>query len=234
MRFEGLLAGRLQRRYKRFLADVELDDGRVITAHWPNTGAMTGCAQPGARVWLSTSENRARKYPQTWELVETADGLACVHSALANRVAREAFVAGRVPGYEGYSSVRSEVKYGRGSRADLLLEGDGRSVYVEVKSVTLCRTGGQGVFPDAVSERGRKHIRELEAVQDASAGALLFFCVFHSGIKRVAAAGDIDPAYRDALAGAMAAGVKVMAWGNRISTRGIEPVGALPFSLDPR
>jgi len=231
--FDNLVTGTLQRRYQRFLADVQLEDGRVITAHCPNTGAMTGCAEPGARVWLSTSKVKTRKYPHTWELVETPGGMACVHSALANRVSREAFAGGQVPGFESYGDIRNEVKYGQGSRADLLLEGPGGRVFVEVKSVTLCRDGGQGVFPDAVSERGRKHLRELQSVLGGDTRALLFFCVFHNSINRVSAAGDIDPAYREALAEAMATGVEVLAWRSAVTSRGITPAGALPFTLDP-
>lgn len=232
--FDKMLTGILQRRYQRFLADVQLEDGRVITAHCPNTGAMTGCAEPGARVWLSTSQVKTRKYPQTWELVETPAGMACVHSALANRVSREAFASAQVPGFESYDAIRSEVKYGQGSRADLLLEGPDGRAFVEVKSVTLCREGGQGVFPDAVSERGRKHLRELQSVLATDTRALLFFCVFHNGIDRVSAAGDIDPAYRETLAEALAAGVEVLAWRAAVSAGGISPVGPLPFTLDPQ
>lgn len=233
MQFDNLTQGRLLRRYKRFLADVELSSGEVITAHCPNTGAMTGCADPGARVWLSTSTVKTRKYPYTWELVETASGLACIHSAKANQVVREAFAAGVISGFEGYPEIRTEVKYGEGSRADLLLQGAQGRVFVEVKSVTLCRPGGLGAFPDAVSERGRKHLRELRSVLAAGTEAVLFFCVFHNGIKSVCAAGDIDPRYRDALAEAMAAGVQVLAWGAEISTAGIELHRELPFALDP-
>jgi len=233
MQFDGLIQGRLLRRYKRFLADVELAGGEVITAHCPNTGAMTGCAEPGARVWLSTSAAPGRKYPHTWELVETPKGLACIHSALANRVVREGLESAVVPGLEGFHEIRTEVKYGQGSRADLLLEGAAERVYVEVKAVTLCRAGGQGAFPDAVSTRGQKHLRELQSVLAPGTRALLFFCVFHAGIEAVYAAGDIDPGYREALAAAMAAGVEVAAWGTRLSPAAIELDRALPFSLDP-
>ena len=233
MEFGKLIPGRLLRRYKRFLADVELADGEVITVHCPNTGAMTGCAEPGARVWLSTSAVKTRKYPHTWELVETGEGLACIHSAKANRVVHEAIAAGRVSGFERYPDIRTEVKYGQGSRADLLLEGACGRVFVEVKSVTLCRPGGVGAFPDAVSERGRKHLRELQSVRQAGTDAVLFFCVFHTGIESVCAAGDIDPRYRDALAEAMAAGVKVLAWRAEVTTAGIELSRELPFTLDP-
>ncbi len=233
MLLDNLIPGRLLQRYKRFLADVELPGGEIITAHCPNTGAMTGCAEPGCRVWLSTSAVKTRKYPHTWELVETSSGLACIHSAKANQVVREALAAGLVSGFGGYPDIRTEVKYGQGSRADLLLEGPEGRIFVEVKSVTLCRPGGQGAFPDAVSERGRKHLKELQSVLDSRTRAVLFFCVFHTGINAVCAAGDIDPRYRDALAEAIAAGVEVVAWGAAISTSSIELSRALPFSLDP-
>jgi len=156
-----LVEARLLRRYKRFLADVEMANGDIITVHCPNTGAMTGCAQPGSRVWLSTSTLKTRKYPHTWELVETSAGMACIHSAKANKVVREAFESGMLPGFDAYPDIRSEVKYGENSRADLLLQGEGQRVFVEVKSVTLLGDEGWGAFPDAVSERGRTtgHLR---------------------------------------------------------------------------
>ena len=233
MQLPGLAEGRLLRRYKRFLADVELPGGEVLTAHCPNTGAMTGCTPEGARVWLSRSDNKTRKYPHTWELVETPAGMACIHSARANAVVREGFEHGVLAGFENYPSLRSEVKYGEGSRADLLLEGSAGRVFVEVKSVTLWREGGVGAFPDAVSDRGRRHIRELQSVLAPDTRSLLLFCVFHRGIDRVCAAGDIDPAYRDALAQAMAAGLEVQAWRAEISSSELRLSERLPFSLDP-
>jgi sugar fermentation stimulation protein A len=233
MQFRPLLEGRLLRRYKRFLADVELPGGEVLTVHCPNTGAMTGCIEEGAAVWLSQSGDPKRKYPHTWELVATARGMACIHSALANKVAMEAFEAGRIPGFSGYPHLRGEVKYGNNSRADLLLSGPAGRVFVEVKSVTLCADGGQGLFPDAVSERGRKHLLELQQVLDAQTRSVLFFCVLHAGITRVSAAGAIDPAYREALASAQAAGVEVLAWRAAVSPAGLTLEQPLPFSLDP-
>ena len=136
MQFDGLVQGRLLRRYKRFLADVEMPGGDVITTHCPNTGAMTGCAEPGSRVWLSRSAVSTRKYPYTWELTQTAQGLACIHSARANQVVREAFAAAMIPGFEGYPQISAEVKYGRSSRADLVLQGPG--------PLPLGRFGGDG------------------------------------------------------------------------------------------
>jgi sugar fermentation stimulation protein A len=234
MKWSELIEARLLRRYKRFLADVELPDGKTITVHCPNTGAMTGCAEPGSRVWLSTSDVKTRKYPNTWELVETAAGMACIHSAKANVVVKEAFENGLIAGFEAYPRIRSEVKYGEGSRADLLLEGDVGRVFVEVKSVTLARAGGRGAFPDAVSERGRKHLQELQAICDVNTRAIMFFCVFHEGIHSVCSAGDIDPRYREALLQAMAGGVEVMAWQAAINPNSITLANPLPFSIDPK
>tara|TARA_R110001599_G_scaffold64147_2_gene180247 strand:- start:14887 stop:15606 length:720 start_codon:yes stop_codon:yes gene_type:complete len=232
--FAPLLEGRLIRRYKRFLADVAMPSGETLTVHCPNTGAMTGCAEPGARVWLSQSANSKRKYPHTWELVETSHGLACIHSALANRVVKEAVQAQRIPGLEGYPEIATEVAYAGGSRADLLLSGPAGRVYIEVKSVTLCVDGGQGLFPDAVSERGRKHLAALREVLNAGTRSVLLFCVFHRGIAQVSSAGGIDPAYREALREAQAAGVEVLAWGAEITPRGLTLAHPLPFSLDPQ
>lgn len=228
-----MIEGRLLRRYKRFLADVELADGQQITVHCPNTGAMTGCAEPGSRVWLSVSESKTRKYPHTWELVETAMGMACIHSARANKVVRQAFAEGVIPGFGGYPEIRSEVKYGNNSRADLLLEGPAGRIFIEVKSVTLCAQNGQGLFPDAVSDRGRKHLLELESVADDATRAIMFFCALHSGVERVSAAGEIDPRYRDTLATVMEQGVEVMAWGARVTPGELVLDRSLPFSLDP-
>ncbi len=228
---QALMRGTLIRRYKRFLADVELADGSVITAHCPNTGAMTGCAEPGAVVWLSVSDNAKRKYAHTWELVQTGDGLACIHSALANKVAQTAIAAGDVAELAGYQLLRREVKYGEGSRIDLLLSeraDDRRDCYIEVKSVTLALGDGLGVFPDAVSERASRHLRELMAVVAAGQRAVLLFAVFHSGIAQVAPADAIDAVYGDTLREAMAAGVEVLAYGAEISPEGIALKHKLP------
>lgn len=233
MRFDALQQGVLLKRYKRFLADVELDSGEVITAHCPNTGAMTGCAEPGSRVWLSLSDSKTRKYPHTWELVETGRGMACVHSAKANTVVREAFEAGLVPGFDDYPQISAEVKYGAGSRVDLLLAGEAGRVFIEVKSVTLCTDAGWGLFPDAVSDRGRKHLAELAGVAAGDDRALMFYCVFHAGIRGVSAAGEIDPKYRAAMAQAQAAGLEVQAWAADITPAGITLARELPFTLDP-
>ncbi len=227
----GLIAGILEKRYKRFLADVTLDTGESITAHCPNTGAMTGCAEPGSRVWLSHSDAKIRKYPHTWELVETAAGMACVHSAKANKVVWEAVAASQIPALAGYPELRAEVKYGDSSRADLLLSAGERECYVEVKSVTWYRDYGLGVFPDTVSARATKHLRELLAVVEAGQRAVIFFCALHTGVRSVAAAADIDPRYALALREAVAAGVEAMAWGVNINPNtGITLASELPVA----
>ena len=224
----ALVRGILLRRYKRFLADIELDSGETITAHCPNTGAMTGCAEPGWPVWLSRSDSKTRKYPHTWELVETGAGMACVHSARANKVVLEAVQEGRIPELAGYAGLKREVKYGEGSRADLLLSDEERRCYVEVKSVTLCQDGSVGAFPDAVSTRAAKHLRELQTVVESGDRAVIFFCVFHTGIQQVRAAAEIDPDYTHALAKALAAGVETLAWRAHISPQQIRLQEALP------
>jgi len=210
-----LIEATLVKRYKRFLADVELDSGEPITVHCPNTGAMTGCADAGSRVWLSTSNNPKRKYRHSWELARNAEGqMICIHSARANEIVREAIEIGVVDALKGYQNLRQEVPYGdEKSRIDLLLEGEKGCCYVEVKSVTLLiDDAGQGVFPDAVSDRGRKHLRELMAMKALGHRAVLLFCVLHSGIKWVAPADLIDPKYGDTFRQALAEGVEILAY----------------------
>lgn len=215
MRFERpLVAATLLQRYKRFLADVELADGSVITVHCPNTGRMTGCAEPGSEVWLSESSDTRRKYRYTWELTRDRDGnFVYIHSARANRVIAEALADGRIDELAGYSEIAAEVPIGdAGSRADFLLRDKGRECFVEVKCVTLHTGDGIGCFPDAVSARGARHLRELAAARSRGSRAVLCFCVQHPAVSEVRPADAIDPAYGNALREAVAAGVEVIAW----------------------
>ena len=208
-----LYRGRLVKRYKRFLADVVLDDGTELTAHCPNPGAMTGVAEPGSSVWLSRSDNPKRKLAYTFELIEVAGLLVGVNTNHPNAIVTEAVIAGEVPELAGYASHRREVKYGQNSRIDLLLSDPGRGLcYVEVKNVTLDKGDGLAMFPDAVTSRGAKHLRELMAMVATGHRAVLFFCVQLTGVDRVEIAADIDPAYARIMAQAVAAGVEVMAW----------------------
>lgn len=228
---QPLLGGTLVRRYKRFLADIRLDDGRELTLHCPNTGSMKNCGEPGSRVWVDLHQRPGRKLPGTWELVETAPGqLACVHSARANAVVAAALAERLILPLAGYTDIRREVTLAPGgSRFDFLLSGQGQdSCVVEVKSVTLALGDGEGAFPDAVSLRGQKHLRELTELAQSGQRSCLLFCVMHSGITRVRPADEIDPRYGSLLREAQAAGVQVLAWSVRPSPRGLEVAGQLP------
>lgn len=238
MRFSPPLeSGTLVRRYKRFLADVAVPGRGVVTMHCANTGAMLGCATPGSRVWFSTSSSPSRKYAHSLELVETRDGdaagIACVNTARANRIVREALNAGRIPSLPA-GPVRSEPPIpvpdqGVRGRFDFAV-GTGQPVFLEVKSVTLCRNG-IGAFPDAVSERAKRHALALAQCARAGHRAALLFCAAHTGIRQVTAADDIDPDYGAALRSAAAAGVEVMAWRCRIAPDELSLAGALPVAL---
>ena len=209
---------RLLRRYKRFLADVELPTGEKITVHCPNTGSMKNCVEAGAKVWLSKSDNPKRKHAYTWELIRTARGHTIgINTGKANKLVEDAVRSSLIPGLDGYADIRREVAYGNeGSRIDLLLkEGRKPDSYVEVKSVTLLEepvSQGVGYFPDAVSERGAKHLRELRAMVDNGARGVLFFCVQHTGVQEVRPADHVDPGYGQLLREVVEAGVEVLAW----------------------
>lgn len=213
MQLPPLQRGTLIRRYKRFLADVSLPDGTEVVAHCPNTGAMTGCAEPGWEVWLSHSDNPKRKLAWTLELVESPAGLICVHSALANRVVAEALAVNFLPSLAGIAPIRSEVRYGDRSRADFKLGNEPSAVYVEVKAVTLHVGDGLGLFPDTVSDRARRHVEELIDVVATGQRGVMIFCALHEAIDRIAPAQAIDPRYARALVEAQRAGVEVYGLG---------------------
>lgn len=230
-----LTEGRLIKRYKRFLADVALADGTEVTAHCPNTGSMLGCKAEGSRVWLSRSDNPKRKLQYTWELVETAPGeLAMINTARPNGQAQDAIESGVVTALAGYSIVRGEVRYGsEKSRIDLHLSGHASQpdAWVEVKNVTLGEDG-RGYFPDAVTTRGQKHLRELMAQVAQGERAILFFCVNHTGVTSVSPADHIDPEYGRLLRQAVAAGVEVMAWRAALSPDSLSITAELPVIID--
>ncbi|MDF7823118.1 DNA/RNA nuclease SfsA [Pontiellaceae bacterium B12227] len=211
MTLPPVIFGTLIRRYKRFLADVELEDGSVITAHCPNTGRMTTCAEPGWRVALSDSNNPKRKYRYTWELVHNGDCWICVNTGRANEMAAEAVSKGWIPELAGYDEVIREQKFGN-SRFDLLLKKGEDLCYVEVKNVTLIAEDGAYAFPDAVTERGRKHLNELIEVVKAGHRAAMLFVIPRSDGTGFRAAHEIDPNYAEALKAAAAAGVELHAW----------------------
>lgn len=231
MQFDPVLEeGRLLKRYKRFFADIECADGSVVTAHCANTGSMKNCMSEGARVWFRRNDDPKRKLKATWELVETPHGrLACINTGRANRLVEEALQNGVIAELAGFTQLRREVKYGEeNSRADFCLTFDQQQVFVEVKSVTLgFANTDTAAFPDAVTTRGAKHLRELTALAASGQRAVLIYCVNLSGITAVRAAQEIDPEYAAALAEAKAAGVEVLAYGTRISPAGIEVVQRL-------
>jgi sugar fermentation stimulation protein A len=228
MRFPSpLIPAKLVRRYKRFLADVELSSGETITVHCANPGAMLGLAPPGARVWLSKSANPKRKLDHSWELVEVDLGggleLVGINTAHPNVLAAEAIAAGHVSQLAGYASVRREVRYGKNSRVDFLLEDDARPpCYVEIKNVHLMRQPGLAEFPDAVTRRGAKHLLELADRVAAGDRAVMLFLVQIASAERFALARDIDPTYGAELDRARAAGVEAFAHRCRLTQAGIE------------
>jgi sugar fermentation stimulation protein A len=215
----GLVPGTLIQRYKRFLADVRLEDGRVITAHSTNTGSMKTCWEPGDRVLLEPAANPDRKLKFTWLAVERPGGWVGVETGMPNRVVAEAARKDALPGLTGLHEVRTEVKYGvENSRIDVLaLDGEERQIFIEVKNTTL-KAGDWALFPDAVTERGAKHLRELQGmVQNGHRAAIAFF-VHRMDVDRFDAARDIDPAYAAELDRAAATGVMVLPLAVRLVT----------------
>lgn len=232
MKLPPLLEGRLIRRYKRFLADVELADGSTVTAHCPNSGSMLGCDRPGALVRLSRSPNPDRKLPYTWELVQIDGYWVGLNTMLPNRLAEEAILDGTIAELQGYPRLRREVPYGaERSRIDLLLEGEQGLCYVEVKNVTLVEQG-RALFPDAVTERGQKHLRELMAVVARGERGVLLFTVQRGDGSCVAPADRIDPVYGRLLRQAVASGVEALAYRAEVGPEEICLSGRLEVLLD--
>jgi sugar fermentation stimulation protein A len=229
-----LVPATLLRRYKRFLADVELADGSMITAHVANPGAMIGLQAPGARVWLSKSPSKTRKLPFSWELIEADFGngpeLVGVNTMHPNAIVAEALAANAIPELAGYDTIRREVKYGAASRVDFLLEHPSRPpCYVEVKNVHMMRQPSLAEFPDSVTARGARHLDELAAMVATGARAVMLFVVQIGSSTAFALARDIDPAYGRAFDKARAAGVEAIAYTCRIDHDGIVLAGRVPI-----
>ncbi|GEN27726.1 sugar fermentation stimulation protein [Halovibrio variabilis] len=229
MAYPALVPGTLLKRYKRFLADVRLDDGREVVAHCPNTGSMKAVNVPGCRVWLSPSDNPKRKLAWTWEFIELpqANGqvaIASVHTGRANRIVEAALEAGALAPLAGYVSLHREVTVAD-ARLDFMLDDPERGrAYIEVKQVTLKEQDGHGYFPDSVSVRGTKHLHSLRVLAEQGERAVLLFCVAHEGIADVAAAAHIDATYAAALAQAAASGVEVLAYGIDVAREQGRPI----------
>ena len=235
-----LVSGRLIKRYKRFLADVALDSGEEITAHCANPGAMTGLNEPGAKVWLSLSDNPKRKLKYSWELIEITDRrkrsmvgpLVGINTAHPNGIVAEAIRDDKIKELAGYGALRREVKYGANSRIDILLEDDGRPpCYVEVKNVHLMRKQGLAEFPDSVTARGTKHLGELTNMVRGGNRAVMFYLVQRSDADHLSIAGDIDPQYARAFDQARRAGVEMLAYDCRITLRAISVARPVPLLM---
>ena len=223
----------LIQRYKRFLADVVTPEGETFPLHGPNTGAMTGCATPGDTVWDSISDNTKRKYSHTWELTQTQQGaFICVNTLRANTLAKEAIMAQSLPEFIGYNTLKTEVKYGEeNSRIDIMLQADDRpNCYIEVKSVTLAENE-LGYFPDAVTVRGQKHLRELMGVVASGERAVLLFTILHSAIEYFSPAHHIDAKYAQLLIEAQKQGVEILAYKAELSADNMTLRSALPVTL---
>lgn len=229
MRFPTpLIEGHLIRRYKRFLADVELVDGRVVTAHCANTGSMMQVSTPGSRVMLSEASNPARKTRYNWELTEVDGQWTGINTAIPNVLLREGFEQGIIPEFSGYETFAAEVKYGVNSRADGVLTGPQGTMYVEAKNVTLVE-GGRALFPDAVTARGLKHLDELALMVSEGHRAAMFFCSQRMDADSIGIAAHIDHAYAVRLAEVIRDGVEVLSWRARVSPEEIVLDCPLPF-----
>lgn len=224
----------LIKRYKRFLTDVILENGEKVTIHCANTGAMTGCGDPGDTIWYSTSDNPKRKYSRSWELTEKANGdMICINTMRANQLAKEAITSAAISQLTGYEHLTTEVKYGdENSRIDILLDDPKLGkCYIEVKSASLLENDC-GYFPDTVSVRGQKHLRELMAVKKSGHRAVLLFVVQHTGIKTLKPAKHLDRDYSDLVKQAINQGVEVFAYASTIETDKISLVEQISFNCD--
>lgn len=220
MRFQTpLVPARLIRRYKRFLADCRLEDGREVTAHCANPGSMLGLAEPGVKIWLEPNDDPKKKLKWGWRLVDHENGhFTGVDTSVPNRALKAALEAGEVPELAAYRTIRPEVKYGRNSRIDFLLQQDGLpDAWVEVKSVTLSRQPGLAEFPDSVTARGAKHLGELAEMAQSGHRAVMFYLVQRTDCATFTIARDLDPAYGVAFDKARQMGVELLCYGTRIT-----------------
>ena len=226
----------LIRRYKRFLADVTMDDGRELTVHCPNPGAMTGLATPGDEIWLLPANSPKRKLPYGWELTRVGDHLVGINTVRPNTLVGEAIAAGTIAELAGYDGMRREVAYGRNSRIDLLLEADGKPpCYVEVKNVHLKRDDGPAPgaaeFPDSITARGAKHLDEMADMVAGGARAVMVYCVQRDDCDRFTLAGDVDPTYAERFRAARKAGVEAVAYACTVGLNAIEVTRPLAIDI---
>lgn len=231
-----LKRGRLIKRYKRFLADIELDGGEMITASCPNTGSMLGLCEPGSFVWVSESDSPTRKYRHTWELIENDLGagvsLVGINTGHPNKIVSEAIEEKRIAKLKGYASLKREQKYGKASRIDILLEDDAKGrAYVEVKNVHLMRDHGLAEFPDSVTARGVKHLEELGDMVEQGHRGVMMFLIQRPDATKFRPASDIDPAYASALERALDRGVEALAYRCDITPEEVRLAKSVPIKL---
>ena len=238
-----LIPASLIRRYKSFLADIRLDDGTELTVHTPNTGSMMGLTEPGSRIWLRDADSPTRKYRYSWEIASTAEHIpVCVNTHLANKLVVEGIENGVITELQGYRELKTEVRYGQErSRIDVFLSHEvntnenNRDCYIEVKNVTAMLEAGQEqgivVFPDAVTQRGSKHLRELMNMVEQGQRAVIFYCVSRPDARQVQPADSIDPVYGQLLREAVSQGVEALAYSVYISATEIYLKKSLPVIL---
>ncbi|MEM8978955.1 MAG: DNA/RNA nuclease SfsA [Pseudomonadota bacterium] len=237
MRFQTpLVPGSLIKRYKRFLADVRLEDGRIITAHCANPGSMMGLKDEGLEVWLEPNDDPKRKLRYGWRLANLGDGhWAGIDTSVPNRVVKEALLARAIPELAMYDDIKPEQKYGTNSRIDFLARGPGLpDAYVEVKNVHLLREADLAEFPDSVTSRGAKHLGELSEMVAQGHRAVMLYFVQRTDCARFKLAADLDPAYAKAFEAARAAGVEMLCYDTSISTEEITLRRALPIDPTPQ
>ncbi|MCD4721029.1 MAG: DNA/RNA nuclease SfsA [Desulfobacula sp.] len=237
MKYKGfqlppLITGRLIKRYKRFLADVELKTGEKVTAHCPNSGSMKGCAIPGSQVWLSESDNPRRKYKYTWELVKVPQTMIGINTLVPNKLVKQSIENDLIKELSGYEHVRAEVKTSSHTRLDLLLENEVKEkCYVEIKNCTLVEEG-MAMFPDAVTTRGQKHLDELEHLVSLGHRGVIFFLIQRMDAKAFKPAAMIDKVYAEKLKKVVKNGVEVIIRDTIINTQVIRIRNAVPVYLD--
>lgn len=231
IKWPNLIPGILIKRYKRFLADIRLDDGTIITAHCPNSGSMKTCSESGMRVWISESANPKRKLPYTWEMIEMPGSMVGVNAILPNKLVKEAITFGLIQELSGYSEIIPEITTSEKTRLDLCLRShECKPCYIEIKNCTYVEEG-RACFPDAVTARGKKHVEELERLAKEGFRSIIFFVIQRMDAERFSPADHIDPAYGDSLRKAVANGVEIIAYDTLIDLKGINIRKTIPVML---
>jgi sugar fermentation stimulation protein A len=228
---DPLIRGTLERRYKRFLADVRLENGDTVVAHCANSGSLLTAKEPGSEVWISPARNPDRKLKYTWEMIRVGRSLVGINTAHPNGLVEGAIKSGKIVELAGADNLRREVKYGKNSRIDILLETAGKLTYVEVKNVTFSRQKGLAEFPDSVTARGAKHLVELSDMVAEGHRAVMVYLVQRQDCKSLSVAGDIDPVYAEALIKAKASGVEVLCYSCKLTRHQITVDKALPINI---